>query len=151
MELRVAQRLRKGDVAPQFEFTTLDGQKHQLSEYAAKHLLIVYWTANAAWQDQQVEQINSALRGKWSNDPRLAILWLELGSHLKDISPSATKMNLTGVVGSKFDAMPEGYRPCTTTVTLIGPDGKLLQRFIHDGFVDKILSKHLGKAPPAQN
>lgn len=135
-------RLKVGDPAPDFEITSIDGQKVKLSKLHGRHVLLAFW---ATWCEPCGKQVPylRALWERFGENPRFAMIGLSFDSNTKQCRDYIHKHDLGWTqamveMGFKSDLAERYDVRGIPTILLIGPDGRIA--------AIKLFGKQIGKA-----
>jgi peroxiredoxin len=133
LAMKPERRLGAGQLAPDFQATTLDGRPVQLSDFRGKYLLIVFWSQSFQSDVSLAESRNlRALQKTFGKLGRFVML----GINYDDVDRTRNLVTQRGwdwlnasVSSDVWDKLVDEYSlPRHGSVWLIGPDGKVLAR-----------------------
>ncbi|HVX83868.1 MAG TPA: sigma-70 family RNA polymerase sigma factor [Phycisphaerae bacterium] len=122
---------RVGQLAPDFCFTTIDGQTHTLSDFRGNLVFLYFWGAWCGACTQNMPNIQ-ALQAACANDPRFTLIGLSVEDQpdpaLAEIKKFSLDHTLQAILGPRNDAAPVLLYTVHEypTYFLISPDGHLL-------------------------
>lgn len=122
--------VKEGDVAPDFEISTLDGKKVKLSSYKGKVVLLAFW---ASWCPRCLEEL-AFLQGLYTgNKEKLTVLAVNQDTknlseaHLAKLKETVAEMNLSFpvLIDLEFDAWQKYGINALPTSIIVDPAGKV--------------------------
>ena len=124
-----SKHLPVGQAAPDFEFKTLDGKSHKLSDYRGKFVLLNFW---ATWCGPCLGETPQfkAVYDKFGGDVRFVMIGLSLDTMLSPVENYVSDNQLEWVQGHLGDwqktDVPDQYGVRSIPgIFLIDPDGKV--------------------------
>jgi len=120
-----------GDDAPLFDVETIDGRKIRLADLRGKVVLLDFWVANTNRNRHKVQ----AAYEKYKDDPRLVIIGFCMASR-KNMNKHLAEKPMPWLQvhhGPKMErdvSIIGDYGEFPPVLVLVGPDGKLLSRWL---------------------
>lgn len=123
--------VKDGDMAPDFEISTLDGKKVKLSSYRGKVVLLAFW---ASWCPRCLEEL-AFLQGLYTgNKEKLTVLAVNQDTknlsdaHLAKLKETVAEMNLSFpiLIDLEFDAWQKYGINALPTSIIVDPAGKVV-------------------------
>ena len=154
LEVKIAQRLRVGDLAPPLQLETLDGKTMlKLEDYRGKYVLLQFW---ATWcvpchaQTVFLKQVEEA----FGKDKRFALVGVNWDHKTSDAIAFVGKHQIPWVQGSLGDTQSprspgariiKDYSVGLPQIWLIGPDGRIVARDLQNESIERAVANALGK------
>lgn len=122
--------VKEGDLAPDFEITSLDGAKVKLSSYKGKVVLLAFW---ASWCPRCLEELAFLQELYKAHGDKLTVLAVNQDTknlsetHLAKLKSTVAEMNLGYpiLIDLEFDAwLKYGINALPTSV-IVNPEGKI--------------------------
>lgn len=143
------ERVKVGEVAPDFNFTTLKGQDFRLSDFRGKYVLLDFW---AVWCQPSKEEtlLLKSVQQKFSGRTNLVFVGLSLDDHSEkpaDFLKTAGIERAEGFLGNwNKDILRNGPTrlygvKAIPSIWLIGPDGKVLGKNLRGAAVEKAIEQ----------
>lgn len=123
--------VKDGDMAPDFEISTLDGTKTKLSSYKGKVVLLAFW---ASWCPRCLEEL-AFLQGLYTgNKDKLTVLAINQDTknlsetHLAKLKETVTEMNLSFpvLIDLEFEAWQKYGINALPTSIIVDQEGKIV-------------------------
>jgi RNA polymerase sigma factor (sigma-70 family) len=143
LALAMTPYLRPGDQATAFDFATLDGVSHNITDYRGKHLLLSFFIPDGSFK-QGVQKLQ-ALAGRYGDNVQL--LCFSLGSEAQTRAAAEQWPIRSPLAIGNALTVPEDYIGTGVNTLLVDPAGYVVQRHLNEQTAEKRLRKLLG--PPA--
>jgi hypothetical protein len=151
IHVRLAKRLKVGEVAPELPASDAEGKQVKLSDFRGRYVLlsIVYGT-DQNWRDAQKLV---GIYDRFGDDRRLAMLTMNGGRSYEDLKKAAESAGVHWPVlkcDPNPDAIPEEYQSSSQSMFLIDPQGRLIAKNLTPPrawyMIDQALSKPVQQA-----
>jgi peroxiredoxin len=137
--INMLEQLNSGAMAPDFAVKTVDDKTVKLSNYRGKYVLLDFW---AIWDVSSVAEMPNLKEtyAAFKNDPRLAMIGLNLDPDIASVRAFSTKNQLgwiQGCLGKWSESeVPDRFGvENIPLVMLIDPDGRVLVNGLHGGAI----------------
>ncbi len=122
--------LKAGDTAPDFAVPATDGKTLKLSDFRGKLVLLDFWAASSAASLAEMPELKETYAA-FKNDPRLAVIGLNLDSDIASTLAFATKNQMgwmQGCLGQRSASeVPDRFGvQDLPLIMLIDPNGRVL-------------------------
>ncbi len=146
--LDVVKRLKVGDVAPDFEIETVDGQPLKLSNFRGKYVLLDFW---ATWCGPCITELPhmKSVYDKFKDSPKFAMVSLSADNDVETAKKCIEENQLEwhqGFIGRSSKVRSDYYVSGIPSVFLVGPDGKVVAKNLRDQAIVTALREVLGSS-----
>ncbi len=149
IELNIYRQLQVGEQAPDFCAKTADGESISLADYRGKCLLLTFW--NTGGPSNVLMPLLRKINARYANDQRFALVGLNT-DQFTDVAIEYSKereiAGIQGYLGQRSKVQSDYGADETPSAFLIGPDGKIIARWIQDEGVLTDIEATLQRALP---
>jgi len=148
LALDVVKRLKVGDVAPDFEIETGDGQPLKLADFRGKYVLLDFWATWCGPCITDLPQMKS-LYDNFKDNPKFAMISLSADNDVESAKKCIEENELEwhqGFIGRSSKVQSDYYVSGIPSVFLVGPDGKVVAKNLRDQAIVTALKKVLGSS-----
>jgi thiol-disulfide isomerase/thioredoxin len=151
LELKLAKRLKVGDVAPDFEITTLDDKPLRLSEYRGKYVLLDFWATWCLPCRAEIPHLKQTYE-KFGGRENFELISLSVDSERDAAKKFVAEQGCPwpqGFLGNMSDspvAATYGVRGIPA-ILLLGPDGKVIAKDLRGAAIQDAIAKALRSEP----
>ena len=139
IELNVYRQLQVGDQAPHFMANTAGREPIRLDDYRGKYLVLHFWDTGGP--NNITMPLLRKINATYAENPRFALVWLNADQFADVAFVYAKEKGLAGIqgyLGGESKVQSDYGADETPTTFLIGPDGKIIARWIQDGLLTDI-------------
>ena len=149
IELNIYRQLQVGEQAPDFCAKTADGESISLADYRGKCLLLTFW--NTGGPSNVLMPLLRKINARYANDQLFALVGLNT-DQFTDVAIEYSKereiAGIQGYLGQRSKVQSDYGADETPSAFLIGPDGKIIARWIQDEGVLTDVEATLQRALP---
>jgi len=149
--LDLVQRLKVGDIAPDFEIETVDGQPLKLSDFRGKYVLLDFW---ATWCGPCITELPhmKSVYDKFKDSPKFAMISLSADNDVDTAKKCIEENELEwhqGFIGRSSEVESDYHVSGIPSVFLVGPNGKVVGKNLRDQAIVTALKEVLGSSAPS--